>query len=49
METNGKVSYEGMVEPRIDTLLQEARHPFDTHNLFPAKVTIDVPEPPVVQ
>ncbi|MBA3613067.1 MAG: hypothetical protein H0W49_09165 [Nitrospirales bacterium] len=43
VETNGKVSYEGMVEPRIDTLLQEVRHRSDTHTIFPAKLTIDVP------
>ncbi|WP_342348879.1 hypothetical protein [uncultured Nitrospira sp.] len=43
VETNGKVSYEGMVEPRIDTLLQEVRHRSDTHILFPAKLTIEVP------
>lgn len=43
VETNGKVSFEGMVEPRIETLLQEVRHRPDTHNFFPAKLTIDVP------
>lgn len=45
VETNEKVSYEGMVEPRIDTLLQEVRHRADTHTLFPVKLTIDVPPP----
>ena len=43
VETNGKISFEGMVESRIDTLLQEVRHRFETHTLFPAKLTIDVP------
>ncbi len=43
VETNGKVSYEGMVEPSIDTLLQEVRHRSDTHTLFPAKLTLDFP------
>ncbi|MEO8326178.1 MAG: hypothetical protein ABI618_10030 [Nitrospirota bacterium] len=43
VETNGKVSYEGMVEPGIDTLLQEVRHRSDTHTLFSAKLTIDIP------
>ena len=45
VETNGKISFEGMVEPSIDTLLQEVRHRSDTHPLFPAKLTIDVPSP----
>ncbi len=49
VETNGRISFEEMVEPRIETLLQEARHRSDTHMLFPAKLTIEVPEPPVVQ
>ncbi len=43
VETNGAISVEGMVEPRIDTLLQEVRHRSDTHTIFPAKLTIDVP------
>jgi len=48
VETNGNISFEGMVEPRIDTLLQEVRHRYDTHLLFPAKLTIDVSEAPLV-
>ena len=48
VETNGTISFEGMVEPRIDTLLQEVRHRSDTHTLFPAKLTIDVPSPTIV-
>ena len=43
VETNGKISFEGMVEPSIETLLQEARHRSDTHILYPAKLAIDVP------
>jgi dienelactone hydrolase len=43
VETNGKISFEGMVEPNIETLLQEIRHRSGTHTLFPAKLTIDVP------
>ncbi|MBA3613572.1 MAG: hypothetical protein H0W49_11815 [Nitrospirales bacterium] len=43
VETNGAISVEGMVEPTIETLLQEARHRPDPHILFPAKLTIDVP------
>jgi len=48
VKTNGKISYEGMVEPRIETLLEEVRHRSDTHILFPAKLTIDVPSPDIV-
>ena len=40
--TNGMTSFEGMVEPSLETLLKEARHRADTHLLFPAKLTIDV-------
>jgi pimeloyl-ACP methyl ester carboxylesterase len=43
VETNGNPSFEGMVEPTVATLLQEARHRPDAHLLFPAKLTIDVP------
>jgi len=43
VETNGNISFEGMVEPSIETLLQEVRHRSNTHILFPAKLTIDVP------
>jgi hypothetical protein len=45
IETNGNISFEGMVEPSIETLLQEVRHRPDTHTLFPVKLTIDVPFP----
>ncbi len=43
VKTNGKTSFEGMLEPSIETMLQEARHRADMHVLFPAKLTIDVP------
>ncbi len=43
VETNGKTSFEGMVEPRIDVLLEEVRHRSDNPLFFPAKLTIDVP------
>ncbi|MGD9849669.1 MAG: alpha/beta hydrolase-fold protein [Nitrospirales bacterium] len=42
IETNGKISFEGMVEPKIEVLLEEVRHRPDRHILFPAKLTIDV-------
>jgi hypothetical protein len=43
VKTNGKKSFEGMLEPNIETLLQETRQRADIHRLFPAKLTIDVP------
>lgn len=45
IETNGKISFEGMVVPNIETLLEEVRHRSDRYILFPAKITIDVPSP----
>jgi len=42
VETNGKISFEGMVEPSIETLLQEVRNRSDTHILFPAKLIINL-------
>jgi enterochelin esterase-like enzyme len=48
IETNGKISFEGMVEPNIETLLQGVRHRQDIHTLFPAKLTIDVPSPNIL-
>lgn len=48
VETNGKMSFEGMVEPSIETLLQEVRHRSDTHILYPAKLTIDIPSTNIV-
>jgi hypothetical protein len=43
VKTNGVTSFEGIVEPNIETLLQEARQRVDTNHLFPAKLTIDLP------
>ena len=43
VETNGMKSFEGMIEPNIETLLQEARHQPGAHLLFPAKLTINLP------
>ena len=43
VETNGHISFDGMVAPSIETLLQEARHRPDAHIFFPAKLAIDVP------
>jgi enterochelin esterase-like enzyme len=43
VETNGDISFEAMVEPRIETLLEEVRHRSDTHILFPAKLTVALP------
>ena len=43
VKTNGQTSFEGKVKPSIETLLQEARHRSDTHTLFPATLTIDLP------
>jgi hypothetical protein len=48
VETNGKLSFEGKVEPSIETLLQEVRHRSDTHTLFLAKLTIDIPSTNIV-
>ena len=43
VKTNGVTSFEGIVEPNIETLLQESRQRADTNLLFPAKLTIDLP------
>lgn len=48
VETNGVISFEEMVEPRIETLLMEVRSRSDTHTLFPVKLTIDVPSPDIL-
>jgi len=49
VKTNGKKSFEGILKPNIETLLQETRQRDDTHLLFPAKLTIEVPVPQPVQ
>lgn len=43
VETNGKLSFEGMLEPSVKTLLEEFRHRSGTINLFSAKIGINVP------
>jgi predicted esterase len=43
VRTNGVTSFEGLVEPNIETLLQEARQRADTNLLFSAKLTINLP------
>ncbi|WNM63927.1 alpha/beta hydrolase-fold protein [Candidatus Nitrospira neomarina] len=48
VETNGVISFDEMVNPRIETLLKEVRHRSDTHTLFPVKLTIDVPSPDIL-
>jgi predicted esterase len=40
--TNGRVSYEGMLTPTVETLLREARLQHDRHRLFPAMLTVSV-------
>ncbi len=42
VKTNGVTSFEGLVEPSIETLLQEARQRADAHNLYSAKLTINL-------
>ena len=41
--TNGAMSFEGRLVPQLETLLREARHRDDPSLLFPAKLTVDVP------
>jgi pimeloyl-ACP methyl ester carboxylesterase len=48
VETNGVISFDEMVNPRIETLLKEVRHRSDTHTLFPVKLTVDVPSPDIL-
>ena len=43
VKTNGMKTYEGVVDPRIETLLQEAHQRSDTHVLFPVKISLEVP------
>lgn len=43
VKTNGVTSFEGLVNPSLETLLQDARQRADTHLLFPAKLTINLP------
>ena len=41
--TDGRTSFQGMVTPRVETLLRDVRRRRDVDGLFPAQVTIDVP------
>ncbi len=41
--TDGRLSFQGPVTPRVETLLRDARRRRDVDGLFPAHVTIDVP------
>lgn len=42
--TNGVTSFEGLVIPELETLLHEVRRRQDPSLLFPAKLSVDVPE-----
>jgi len=42
VKTNGIQSFEGMVEPSIKMMLQEARQRRDRNNLYPARLTINL-------
>lgn len=44
--TNGRVSYEGVVAPSVETLLREARHRQDRYLTYSAKLTISVEHEP---
>ncbi len=44
--TDGQVSFEGVVTPQVDTLLRQARLRHDPAQLFPAQVTISLPQRP---
>ena len=41
--TDGRTSFQGMVTPRVETLLRDVRRRRDVDGLFPAQLTIDVP------
>ena len=42
--TDGQPSFEGLVVPHVDTLLRQARLRHDPAQLFPARVTLTVPQ-----
>ncbi len=44
--TNGRVSFEGLVSPSVETLLRQARLRQDPQLLFPVHLRIAVPTPP---
>ncbi len=41
--TDGRTSFQGMVTPRVETLLRDVRRRGDVDGLFSAQLTIDVP------
>ncbi|MDH3771058.1 MAG: alpha/beta hydrolase-fold protein [Nitrospirota bacterium] len=43
VKTNGVKSFEGLVNPSLETLLQDARQRTDVHILYSAKLTINLP------
>ena len=45
VKTNDVTSFEGMVEPNITTMLQEARQRSATHIVYDSKLSIEVPSP----
>ena len=45
VKTNGMKTFEGVVVPSIETLLQEAHQRADTHVLFSVKISLEVPSP----
>ena len=42
--TDGQPSFEGLLEPHVETLLRQARLRHDPAQLFPAHVTVTVPQ-----
>lgn len=44
--TDGQVSFEGVVTPQVDTLLRQARLRHDPTQLYPAQLTVSVPQRP---
>lgn len=42
--TDGRISFQGPVTPQVKTLLRDARRRQDVDRLFPARLTIDVPQ-----
>jgi len=44
--TDGQASFEGVVVPQVDTLLRQARLRHDPTQLYPAQLTLSVPQRP---
>ena len=44
--TNGHASFEGTFSPQVETLLRQARLRQDTGQLFPAHITLSLPQQP---